>query len=254
MIGGRMVNIRNESEVELLRQSGRLVGASLDLAESLVRPGVTTGELDREIEDFIRSHGATPEFKGFHGYPAAICTSVNEEVVHGIPGKRVLREGDIVGIDVGVRRNGYVGDGARTFAVGEVSEAALRIMRVTRDSLEAGLSVVREGVHLSDVSHAVQRLAEGAGFSVVRELAGHGVGTNLHEAPEVPNYGDPGFGPVLKAGMVLAIEPMINEAGPEVRTLDDGWTVVTADSGLSAHFEHTVAVAKDGVDILTVVT
>ncbi|MBN2566391.1 MAG: type I methionyl aminopeptidase [Candidatus Eisenbacteria bacterium] len=249
-----MINIRGEDEIELIRESSRIVAASLDLAGNMVGPGVTTGEIDREVENFIRSHGATPEFKGFHGYPAAICASVNEQVVHGIPGERELRDGDIVGIDVGVRRNGYVGDGARTFAVGSVSEEARRIMRVTRESLEAGLEVVRDGVHLSDVSHAVQTVAESAGFSVVRELAGHGVGTQLHEAPEIPNYGDPGYGPVLRTGMVLAIEPMINAAGPEVRTLGDGWTVVTADGGLSAHYEHTVAVAGDGVDILTVVT
>ena len=246
-----MINIRTEEEIGLLRVSARLVAGALGLAESLVRPGVTTGELDSEIETYIRDHGATPEFKGFHGYPAAICASVNEEVVHGIPGDRRLNEGDIVGIDVGVRKDGYVGDGARTFAVGEVSDEARRIMEVTLRSLKVGLAEVSDGVHLSDVSHAIQQTAETEGFSVVRELAGHGVGTELHEPPEIPNFGPAGHGPVLRCGMVLAFEPMINVGGPEVRTLPDGWTVVTADGGLSAHFEHTVAVTGNGVDILT---
>jgi methionyl aminopeptidase len=247
-----MINIRSGEEIELIRESARMVAQSLDLAAELIGPGVTTGELDREIEDFIRSHGGTPEFKGFHGYPASICTSVNEEVVHGIPGKRVLEEESIVGIDIGVRKNGYVGDGARTFVLGEVPEEVLSLVGTTLDALLAGLEVVREGVHLSDVSNAIQRVAESRGYSVVRALAGHGVGAELHEPPEVPNYGPPGFGPILKAGMVLAIEPMINAGGPGVRTLEDGWTVVTADSRMSAHFEHTVAVSSEGADILTI--
>jgi len=247
-----MINIRSAEEIELIRGSARLVAQSLDLAAELIRPGVTTGELDGEIETFIRSHGGTPEFKGFHGYPAAICASVNEEVVHGIPGKRVLEEGNIVGIDVGVRKNGYVGDGARTFVVGEVPEEVLSLVGTTLDALLAGLDVIRDGVHLSDVSNAIQQVAESRGYSVVRALAGHGVGTDLHEPPEVPNYGPPGFGPILKVGMVLAIEPMINAGGVGVRTLEDGWTVVTTDSRMSAHFEHTVAVGSEGADILTV--
>ncbi len=247
-----MINIRSSEEIELIRGSAKLVAQSLDLAGELVRPGVTTGELDREIESFIRSHGGTPEFKGFHGYPAAICASVDEEVVHGIPGERVLEEGSIVGIDIGVRKNGYVGDGARTFAVGETSDEALSLVGTTLDALLTGLKVVRDGVHLSDVSNAIQRVAEAKGYSVVRALAGHGVGTQLHEPPEVPNYGPPGFGPVLKVGMVLAIEPMVNAGVAGVRTLEDGWTVVTADNRMSAHFEHTVAVGAQGADILTV--
>ncbi len=247
-----MINIRSSEEIELIRGSARLVAQSLDLAAELVRPGVTTGELDREIEAFIRSHGGTPEFKGFHGYPATICASVDEEVVHGIPGKRVLEGGSIVGIDIGVRKNGYVGDGARTFIVGEASEEALSLVGTTLDALMAGLEVVREGVHLSDVSNAIQQVAESKGYSVVRALAGHGVGTDLHEPPEVPNYGPRGFGPILKVGMVLAIEPMINAGGLGVKTLEDGWTVVTTDNRLSAHFEHTVAVGSEGADILTV--
>ncbi|MBD3347841.1 MAG: type I methionyl aminopeptidase [Candidatus Eisenbacteria bacterium] len=249
-----MIKVRSTEEVELMRESGRLVAGALDLAGRLIEPGVTTGRIDGEIEDYIRSNGATPEFKGFSGYPAATCVSVNEQVVHGIPGDRVLVSGDIVGIDVGVRKEGYVGDGARTFAVGDVSEGALKLMRATSLALDAGLAVVSVGVHLSDVSHAIQRVAEDAGFSIVRELAGHGVGTELHEPPEIPNYGPPGRGPVLEEGMTLAIEPMVNAGTAEVKTLEDGWTVVTADGSLSAHFEHSVAVTSNGADVLTVMT
>jgi methionyl aminopeptidase len=246
-----MIKIRGRDEIELIRESGRLVAGALDLAAELVGPGVSTASLDKEIEDYILGHGATPEFKGFHGYPAAICASINEEVVHGIPGSRALRNGDIIGVDVGVRKNGYVADGARTFVIGGINEATERLVRVTRHALEMGISIVREGVHLSDISHGIQRIAEDAGFSVVRELSGHGVGTELHEPPEIPNYGDPGLGPVLKAGMVLAIEPMVNAGVPGVETLADNWTVVTADRHRSAHFEHTVAVTATGADILT---
>ncbi len=247
-----MIRIRTGDEIDLIRESGRIVSGALDLAGELVGAGVATEFMDREIESYIASSGGTPEFKGYHGYPAATCISVNEEVVHGIPGERVLREGDIVGVDVGVRKNGYIADGARTYSVGDVSPEALRLMRTTSLALHAGLAVVAEGVHLSDVSHAIQRVAEEAGYSVVRELAGHGVGTELHESPEVPNYGPPGRGPVLMRGMILAIEPMVNEGSFEVRTLGDGWTVVTADRKLSAHFEHTIAVTEGGADVLTV--
>ena len=246
-----MIRIRNQDEIELIRESGRLVAGALDLASELVGAGVETGALDREIEEYVIGHGATPEFKGYQGYPAAICTSVNEEVVHGIPGSRVLRNGDIIGVDVGVRRNGYVADGARTFAIGAINERTERLVGVTRKALDTAISIVREGVHLSDISHAIQRTAEDAGFSVVRELAGHGVGTALHEPPEIPNYGDPGLGPVLKAGMILAIEPMVNAGTAGVETLADNWTVVTADRHRSAHFEHTVAVTTTGADVLT---
>ena len=246
-----MINIRNRDEIELIRESGRLVAGALDLASELVGPGVETGTLDREIEEYIIGHGATPEFKGFHGYPATICASVNEEVVHGIPGPRALRNGDIIGIDVGVRKNGYVGDGARTFPIGGIAERTERLGRVTKEALDKAVSMVREGIRLSDISHAIQRVAEDAGFSVVRELTGHGVGTELHEPPEIPNFGDPGFGPILKAGMVLAIEPMFNAGTAGVETLADNWTVVTADRHRSAHFEHTMAVTTAGADILT---
>lgn len=246
-----MISIRNRDEIELIRESGRLVAGALDLASELVGPGVETGALNREIEEYIIGHGATPEFKGYQGYPAAICASVNEEVVHGIPGSRVLRNGDIIGVDVGVRKNGYVADGAWTFAIGGINERTERLLGVTRKALDTAISIVREGVHLSDISHAIQRMAEDAGFSVVRELAGHGVGTALHEPPEIPNYGDPGLGPVLKAGMILAIEPMVNAGTAGVETLADNWTVVTADRHRSAHFEHTVAVTTRGADVLT---
>ncbi|MCK4232617.1 type I methionyl aminopeptidase [candidate division WOR-3 bacterium] len=246
-----MIRIRRPDEIELIHESGQLVAGALDLAGGLIRPGITTGELDKEIERYTRSYGASPEFKGYQGYPASICASVNEEVVHGIPGSRVLEDGDIVGIDVGVRKHGYVADGARTFGVGHVSEETERLVRVTREALDAALAAVGVGVHLSDVSHAVQRTAEGAGYSVVRELAGHGVGTMLHEPPEIPNYGEPGRGPILERGMILAIEPMVNAGGAAVETLADGWTVVTSDRKLSAHFEHTVAVTPNGADILT---
>ena len=246
-----MISIRNRDEIELIRESGRLVAGALDLASELVGPGVETGALNREIEEYIIGHGATPEFKGYQGYPAAICASVNEEVVHGIPGSRALRNGDIIGVDVGVRKNGYVADGAWTFAIGGINERTERLLGVTRKALDTAISIVREGVHLSDISHAIQRMAEDAGFSVVRELAGHGVGTALHEPPEIPNYGSPGLGPVLKAGMILAIEPMVNAGTAGVETLADNWTVVTADRHRSAHFEHTVAVTTTGADVLT---
>jgi len=246
-----MIAIRTDEEVARIRESGRLVAGALDLAGRIVAPGVTTGALEAELEKYVRDHGGTPEFKGYRGYPAAICASVNDQVVHGIPGTRRLREGDIVGIDVGVRKDGFVADGARTFPVGRVSELAGRLIRVTEEALGAGLGAVRDGARLSDVSHAVQTVVEAAGFSVVRELAGHGVGTELHEAPEIPNFGEPGNGPPLRSGMVLAIEPMVNAGRAAVRTLPDGWTVVTADRTLSAHFEHTVAVGPAGADVLT---
>ena len=247
-----MINIRTSDEITLIRESGRLVAGSLDLAAELVGAGVSTGKLDSEIEEYIRSHGATPEFKGFHGYPAAICASVNEEVVHGIPGPRVLRNGDIIGIDVGVRKNGYVADGARTYAIGGITERTERLVKVTKKALDTAISMLSEGIHLSDICSAIQKTAEGAGFSVVRELAGHGVGTELHEPPEIPNYGEPGRGPILKAGMILAIEPMVNAGKPGVETLEDNLTVVTADRHRSAHFEHTIAVTTNGADVLTV--
>ena len=234
-----------------MREAGRITAAALTAVGRSVRPGVTTADLDAIAEDVIVSAGASPAFKGYHGFPATLCTSIDEQVVHGIPGPRVLREGEIVSVDCGAIVDGYYGDSARTFAVGGVSPRALRLMDITRRSLEAGIARCRPGMRLHDISAAVQAVAEGAGFSVVREYVGHGIGRAMHEDPQVPNYGKAGTGPTLKPGMVLAIEPMINAGAPDVRSLDDGWTVVTADGALSAHFEHTVAVTEDGPLILT---
>lgn len=217
----------------------------------MLRPGVETRELDRVAEEFIRSRDASPAFKGYQGYPASICTSVNEQVVHGIPGPRKLAEGDIVGIDIGVVRDGWYADASRTYPIGEVSETARRLMNVTRESLELGIVQAQVGAHLGNVSHAIQRHAEEHGFSVVRTLVGHGIGREMHEDPQVPNFGLPGRGPVLAHGMVLAIEPMVNEGTHEVLTLKDRWTFVTVDGKLSAHFEDTIAVTDAGPVIMT---
>jgi methionyl aminopeptidase len=246
-----MIAIRSQPEMDLIRRSGEILIECFATIETLLRPGVTTGELDRVVEDFIRRRAGVPAFKGYQGYPASTCTSVNEQVVHGIPGPRELEEGDIVGIDIGVVRNGYYADASRTYAIGKVSETARRLMDVTREALELGIDKARVGNHLSDVSHEIQRHAEANGFSVVRTLVGHGIGREMHEDPQVPNFGLPGRGPVLAHGMVLAIEPMVNEGGHEVLTLKDKWTFVTVDGKLSAHFEDTVAVTNDGPVIMT---
>jgi len=235
-----------------MREAGRITARALRAVGDAVAPGVTTAELDAVAVEVIRSAGARAAFKGYHGYPATICASLNREVVHGIPGRRKLAEGDIISIDVGAVIDGYFGDSARTFAVGKISPEVSRLLTATRESLEAGIACCRPGMRLGDLGSAVQAVAEGAGFSVVREYVGHGIGQAMHEDPQVPNYGTAGKGPVLLAGMVLAIEPMVNAGGVEVRSLDDGWTVVTADGSLSAHFEHTVAVTDDGPMILTV--
>jgi methionyl aminopeptidase len=216
-----------------------------------VRPGVSTAELDAMAERFIREHGGRPAFKGYRGFPAAICPSVNEEVVHAIPGPRVLEEGDIIGIDVGVEMHGFYGDAATSFPVGNVGAEAARLLEVTREALMRGIAMVRSGGRVGDISHAIQTYVEQNGFSVVRALVGHGIGREMHEEPQIPNYGPPDRGPRLMTGQVLAIEPMVNTGGPDVVTRDDGWTVVTKDGSLSAHFEHTVAVGAEGPDILT---
>lgn len=234
-----------------MREAGRITAKALRVVASAVRPGATTGDLDRLAEEAIRAEGAVPAFKGYHGFPGTLCTSLNDEVVHGIPGARVLREGEIVSVDCGAIVDGYYGDSAMTFPVGEVSEEAKRLMVATRESLEAGIARCVPGMRLYDISAAVQDVAERAGFSVVREYVGHGIGRSMHEDPQVPNYGKAGTGPTLKPGMVLAIEPMINAGRADVRSLDDGWTVVTADGSLSAHFEHTVAITADGPRVLT---
>jgi methionyl aminopeptidase len=246
-----MARVRVEEKVEGVRAAALIVARTLREVGRAVRPGITTAELDRIAEKVIRDHGARPAFKGYRGFPASICPSVNEEVVHGIPGPRALQEGDIVGIDVGAELHGWYGDAARTFAVGAVSEEASRLMRVTEESLERGLSQARAGNRVGDISHAVQAHVEQHGFSVVRDLVGHGIGSEMHEEPSVPNYGPAGKGPKLLIGQVLAIEPMVNAGGFAVVTRADGWTVATKDGRLSAHFEHTVAVGPEGPEILS---
>jgi methionyl aminopeptidase len=235
-----------------MREAGRLVGEVLTELTARVAPGVTTADLDDLAETRIRKAGAVPAFKGYHGYPATICASINDEVIHGIPsGRRVLNEGDVISIDVGASLDGYFGDSAVTLAVGQVSEEAATLLRVTDESLYKAIEVVKPGGRISDIGHAVQKHVEAYGFSVVREFVGHGIGQKMHEEPQVPNYGEPGRGPRLTEGMVLAIEPMVNAGKPAVKVLADGWTAVTRDSSLSAHFEHTVAVTADGPWILT---
>ena len=247
-----MIICRSAAELEKMRTAGRLVGEVLTELASHVAPGVTTADLDALAEKRIAAAGATPAFKGYHGYPATICASVNEEVIHGIPsGRRILNEGDIVSIDVGAVLDGYFGDSAITLPVGPVSEDAARLLLATEESLYKAIEVVKPGARVSDIGHAVQKHVEAFGFSVVREFVGHGIGQKMHEEPQVPNYGEPGRGPRLAEGMVLAIEPMVNAGKPAVKLLADGWTAVTRDGTLSAHFEHTVAVTADGPWILT---
>jgi methionyl aminopeptidase len=235
-----------------MRAAGRLVGEVLTALTPSVVPGVTTAELDEVAEKMITEAGAIPAFKGYHGYPATICSSINEEVIHGIPsGQRVLQEGDILSIDVGASLEGYFGDSAITVPVGQVSEEAARLLTVTEEALYKAIEVARPGGRVSDIGHAVQKHVEAYGFSVVREFVGHGIGQKMHEEPQVPNYGEAGRGPRLAEGMVLAIEPMVNAGKPAVKVLSDGWTAVTRDKSLSAHFEHTVAITASGAWILT---
>jgi methionyl aminopeptidase len=250
--GSAVIVCRSVAELERMRDAGRLVGEVLAELMATVAPGVTTADLDALAEKRIARGGAVPAFKGYHGYPATICASINEEVIHGIPsGRRVLNEGDVISIDVGASLNGYYGDSAITLPVGQVSEEAAALLRVTEESLYKAIECVRPGGRISDIGHAVQRHVEAYGFSVVREFVGHGIGQRMHEEPQVPNYGEPGRGPRLAEGMVLAIEPMVNAGKPAVKVLADGWTAVTRDGSLSAHFEHTVAVTADGPWILT---
>jgi methionyl aminopeptidase len=243
---------KSPQELDKMRRAGRITAAAIDRLLEEVRPGITTRDLDRVAESFMRSQGAIPSFQGYRGFPATICTSLNHEVVHGIPGARTLRPGDLLSLDVGAIWEGYHGDSAVSVFVGEPPSAeAEKLVRVTEEALEAGISQLRPGGRLSDVSHAVQTLVEGAGFTVVREYVGHGIGRSLHEDPPVPNFGPPGRGPELRPGLVLAIEPMVNVGGWETRVLSDDWTVVTADGSLSAHFEHTIAVTEGGPEVLT---
>lgn len=248
-----MIQLKSAREIELMVQGGRILGATLETLRLAVRPGVSTGELDQIAEDFIRAHdGAVPAFKGLYGFPGSICSSVNQEIVHGIPSrKRVLKEGDIVSLDVGVGYKGYFTDHALTVGVGQISADATRLLDVTQQSLEAGISAARVGNHIGDIGAAVQAVVEGAGFSVVRDLVGHGIGVAFHEEPQVPNYGKPKRREKLVPGLTLAIEPMVNIGGPATKTLGDRWTIVTLDGSLSAHFEHTVAITENGPRVLT---
>ena len=248
-----MIQLKSAREIELMAQGGAILGATHAQLRREVRPGITTGELDRIAEEFIRSHeGAVPAFKGLYGFPGSVCTSVNQEVVHGIPSrKRVLVEGDIVSLDIGVKYAGFYTDAAVTVAVGEVDETSRRLLEVTERALGAGIAAATVGNHVGDIGHAVQTIVEAAGFSVVRELVGHGVGTGPHEEPQVPNYGKPRRGLALAAGLTIAIEPMVNVGTAKTRTLSDKWTVVTVDGRRSAHFEHTIAVTDAGPRILT---
>lgn len=246
-----MVSIKNSRELSSMREACRISAKALQLAGEAVQPGVTTGEIDRLVRKYIESEGATPSFLGYGGFPGSACISVNDEVIHGIPGKRVIHAGDIVSVDVGAHFNGYHGDNAATFAAGEVSPEAQALMDATKESLMEGIRAAKAGNRIGDIGAAVQRYVEVRGYSVVRQFVGHGVGTNLHEDPSVPNFGTPGRGPRLLPGMTIAIEPMINQGTYDVKTLSDGWTVLTKDGKLSAHFEHTVAITADGPVILT---
>jgi len=243
-----MITLKSPREVEIMGRAGRIVAGTLARMREILRPGMSTEDLDAEAERFIRSHnGAVPSFKGLYGFPKTLCTSIDQEIVHGIPSpKRVLAEGSIVSVDVGVHLEGLHADSATTLPVGRIDPEAERLLRVTQESLAAGIAAARLGNHVGDIGHAVQRVAEGAGYGVVRELVGHGIGTRFHEEPQVPNYGAPKRGPRLLEGMTLAIEPMITIGGPATKTLADKWTVVTADGSLSAHFEHTVVITAEG--------
>jgi len=247
-----MIVCKNARELERMRAAGQIVARTLELLAQAARPGVTTGELDRLAYEAIRRAGAYPSFKGYRGYPASICASINQEVVHGIPSDRVLREGDVLSLDLGARWKGYHADAAITVPIGTVDPEALRLLQVTEEALWAGIDQARFGARLQNISQAIEECATRHGFSVVRDLVGHGVGRQLHEEPQVPNYVAPEHpNPALREGMTLAIEPMVNAGRPEVTTLADGWTVVTQDGSLSAHFEHTIAIRKDGPEILT---
>lgn len=247
-----MIVLKSGREIELMRKAGLILDDVMKRLQDVVKPGLSTLEIDEQVENFIAHRGATPAFKGYRGFPATVCTSINDEVVHGIPSaQRRLKDGDIVGLDLGCIVDGYYADCAFTMAVGEVPAPVRKLLEVTRESLDLAIERCRPGVRLSDVSHAVQRHVEGHGLSVVRAFVGHGIGRALHEEPQIPNFGEPGRGPQLKPGMVLAIEPMVTMGSWEVRILDDGWTAVTKDGSLAAHFEHTIAVTEDGPDVLT---
>ncbi len=248
-----MIILKTKREIEIMRKAGRLVAQSHELVRKNIKPGVTTKELDRLVEEFLRSQNAIPTFKGYGGFPFSICASVNEEVVHGFPSDRKLLEGDIVSIDIGATFEGYVGDSAKTFYVGEVEDEKRRLVEATKQSFYEGIKFAKTSYRLSDISHAIQQYAESQGFSVVRDYVGHGVGKNMHESPQIPNFGRPGKGPRLQEGMVLAIEPMINAGTYNVKVLGNDWTVVTVDGRPSAHYEHTVAITDGEPELLTVI-
>ncbi|MCD8220223.1 MAG: type I methionyl aminopeptidase [Ruminococcus sp.] len=246
------VTIKSKSDLQKLREAGRIAARALEHAGNVIRPGMTTKQLDRSIHDFIVSCGAVPTFLGYGGFPGSACISINQEVIHGIPSpKRVIHEGDIVSVDVGATYDGFVGDNAYTFAVGDISEEAADLLRVTEESLYAAIDASRVGARLGDVSHTVEEYCASRGYGIVREYCGHGIGREMHEDPEVPNYGRPGHGLRLMPGMTFCIEPMINQKGDAIRVLRDGWTVMTANGSLAAHFEHEIAVTQDGPVILT---
>lgn len=250
-MGLEMISLKSDREIQAMRKAGRLTAQARALAGSMIRPGVTTHEIDTAVRRFIESHGAKPSFLGYGGFPGSACISVNEQVIHGIPGPRKLKEGDIVSVDVGATFNGFVGDTAYTFAVGDISEEAADLLRVTEASLYAAIDAAQVGARLGDVSHTVEEYCGSRGYGIVREYCGHGIGREMHEDPEVPNYGKPGHGLRLMPGMTFCIEPMINGKGDAVRVLGDGWTVVTRSGSLAAHFEHEIAVTQDGPVILT---
>jgi methionyl aminopeptidase len=246
-----MIICKTPREIEIMREAGRIVALTHEELKKHIRPGITTKELDVIAEQFILKQGAIPSFKGYNGFRGSICASVNDELVHGIPGDRVLKNGDIISIDIGAKYNGYHGDSAWTYPVGEVEEETKRLLEVTEQSLFLGLTEAKPGERLSNISHAIQTYVEANGFSIVREYVGHGVGQDLHEDPQIPHYGPPNKGPRLKPGMVLAIEPMVNAGSQYVKTLADDWTVVTVDGRMCAHFEHTIAITETGYEILT---
>jgi methionyl aminopeptidase len=246
-----MIELKSKREIEIIRENGKIVADTLRFLGEKMRPGMKTLELDQLAERFIKNHNAIPAFKGYCGFPSNICVSINNQVVHGIPGERVILEGELISIDLGVLKNGYYADGAFTYTLGEVEKEAQKLIQVTFDALNRGIRAAVEGRNLSDISHAIQSYVEQNSLSVVRDLVGHGIGKHMHEEPQIPNFGKPGEGPILKEGMVLAIEPMVNLGSFEIKTLDDNWTVVTADGSLSAHFEHTIAITENGALILT---
>ncbi|MCR1898646.1 type I methionyl aminopeptidase [Irregularibacter muris] len=246
-----MIILKSSHEVEIMRKAGKIVAEVHQKLKEAIQPGITTLDLDKIAEEYILQSGAKPAFKGYGGFPASVCTSINEEVVHGIPGSRVIEDGDIISIDIGAIVDGYYGDSAKTHPVGKISPEAERLIKVTRDCFYAGLVFAKEGYRLSDISHAIQKHVEDNGFSVVRDYVGHGIGQNMHEDPQIPNFGRPGKGPRLREGMILAIEPMVNQGTFHVKTLGDDWTVVTLDGKLSAHYEHTIAITEGEPEILT---